>query len=73
MLDQVAGTQAVDQLAAVQIVVNQVAGAEVVGQVAGIRVVMNLVAGTQLHLACGFSARSRENGCGDPGVIRTYL
>ena len=48
-LDQVAGTQAVDQLAAVQIVVNQVAGAEVVGQVAGIRVVMNLVAGTQLH------------------------
>ena len=39
---------------------------------AAIRAVMNLVAGTQLHvdLVHGWC---RENGYGDPGVIRTRL
>ena len=48
MVYKVAGAQAVDQVAGVQVVVNQVGGTQVVDQVAAVPVVVNQVAGAQV-------------------------
>ena len=48
VVNQVAGTQLVDQVAGVQVVVDQVAGVQVVNQVAGVRVVLDQATGEQV-------------------------
>ena len=48
LVNQVAGTQVVDEVAGVQVVVDEVAGVQVVDQVTGVRVVLDQATGEQV-------------------------